>query len=133
MGMFAIPIGAKGESQILVTSDVAISFLGTEEARVLGTPWLILHLEVTARNLAKTYLLDGQDTVGTHVNVKHLAATPLGMQARFHAEVLSIDNRRILFKVEAFDEVEKIAEGTHERFIVDIAKFATRVQVKRTL
>ena len=133
MGMFPIPIGAKGESQILVTSDVAISFLGTEEARVLGTPWLILHLEITARNLAKTYLLDGQDTVGTQVNVKHLAATPMGMQARFQAEVLSIDNRRILFKVEAFDEIEKIAEGTHERFIVDIAKFATRVQAKRTM
>lgn len=131
MGMFAIPIGAKEESQILVTTDVAISFLGTEEARVLGTPWLILHLEITARNLAKTYLLDGQDTVGTQVNVKHLAATPIGMQARFQAEVLSLDNRRILFKVEAFDEIEKIAEGTHERFIVDIAKFATRVQAKR--
>jgi fluoroacetyl-CoA thioesterase len=133
MGMFPIPIGAKGESQILVTSDVAISFLGTEEARVLGTPWLILHLEITARNLAKTYLLDGQDTVGTQVNVKHLAATPMGMQARFQVEILSLDNRRILFKVEAFDEVEKIAEGTHERFIVDIAKFATRVQAKRAM
>ena len=131
MGMFDIPIGAKLESQILVTGDVAISFLGTEEARVLGTPWLILHLEITARNLAKAYLLDGQDTVGTQVNVKHLAATPLGMQARFQAEVISIDNRRILFKVDAFDEIEKIAEGTHERFIVDIAKFATRVQAKR--
>jgi fluoroacetyl-CoA thioesterase len=129
--MFDIPIGAKLESQILVTSDVAISFLGTEEARVLGTPWLILHLEITARNLAKSYLLDGQDTVGTQVNVKHLAATPMGMQARFQAEVLSVDNRRILFKVEAFDEIEKIAEGTHERFIVDVAKFATRVQAKR--
>jgi fluoroacetyl-CoA thioesterase len=131
MGMFDIPIGAKLKSQILVTSDVAISFLGTEEARVLGTPWLILHLEITARNLAKSYLLDGQDTVGTQVNVKHLAATPMGMQARFQAEVLSIDNRRILFKVDAFDEIEKIGEGTHERFIVDIAKFATRVQTKR--
>jgi fluoroacetyl-CoA thioesterase len=133
MGMFNIPIGAKGESQILVTSDVAISFLGIEEARVLGTPWLILHLEITARNLAKTYLLDGQDTVGTQVNVKHLAATPMGMQARFLAEVLSLDNRRILFKVEAFDETEKVAEGTHERFIIDVAKFATRVQAKRAM
>ena len=131
MGMFDIPIGAKLESQILVTSDVAISFLGTEEARVLGTPWLILHLEITARNLAKSYLLDGQDTVGTQVNVKHLAATPMGMQARFQAEVISIDNRRILFKVDAFDEIEQIAEGTHERFVVDVAKFATRVQAKR--
>ena len=78
MGMFNIPIGAKGESQILVTSDVAISFLGIEEARVLGTPWLILHLEITARNLAKSYLLDGQDTVGTQVNVKHLAPRQWG-------------------------------------------------------
>ena len=130
--MFDIPIGAKAESQILVTSAVAVSFLGLEEARVLGTPWLILHLEMTSRNLAKAYLYDGQDTVGTQVNIKHLADTPMGMQVRFLAEVLSVNDRRILFKVEAFDEKEKISEGTHERFIIDIAKFATRVQAKRT-
>ena len=129
--MNLIPVGTRAESQLLVTTDVAISFLETEEARVLGTPWLILHMEITARNAVKPYLLDGQDTVGTQVNVAHLAATPLGMQARFYAEVLSVDERRVLFKVEAYDEKEKIGEGTHERFIVDVARFATRVQAKK--
>lgn len=129
--MNLIPLGASAESQLLVTTEVAISFLESDEARVLGTPSLILYMEITARNAVKPLLLDGQDTVGTQVNVKHLAATPLGMRVRFYAEVLSVDDRRILFKVEAYDEKEKIGEGTHERFIVDVARFATRVQAKK--
>jgi fluoroacetyl-CoA thioesterase len=130
--MAEIPIGAKAETRLLVTADIAISFLGLEEARVLATPWLIAHLELTARDTIKPYLLDGQDSVGTQVNVAHLAATPMGMAARFEAEVIRVDGRRVTFRVTAFDEVEKTAEGTHERFIVDIAKFATRVQAKKT-
>ena len=129
--MAPIAPGTCGESQLLVTTEVAVSFLGMEEARVLGTPWMILHMEITARNTVKPLLLDGQDTVGTQVNVRHLAATPLGMQARFYAEVLSVEGQRILFKVEAFDEKEKIGEGTHERFIIDVARFVTRLQTKK--
>ncbi len=129
--MSLCPVGTRGESHLLVTTDVAVSFLGLEEARVLGTPWMILHMEITARNTVLPFLLDGQDTVGTQVNIKHLAATPLGMQVRFSAEVLSLEGQRVLFKVEAFDEKEKIGEGTHERFIVDVARFATRLQAKK--
>jgi predicted thioesterase len=129
--MNRIPPGTCGHSQLLVTTEVAVSFLGMEEARVLGTPWMILHMEITARNTVKHVLLDGQDTVGTQVNVRHLAATPIGMQARFYAEVLSVEGQRILFKVEAYDEKEKIGEGTHERFIIDVARFATRLQSKK--
>ena len=104
--------------------------LGVEEARVLGTPHMIGHMERTARNTVLPYLEPGHDTVGTVVNVAHLAATPLGMSVRFRAEVLSVADRRVTFKVEAFDEVEKIGEGTHERFIVNIGRFAQRVQAK---
>ncbi len=131
--MDSIPVGTRGESRILVTTDTAISFLGPEQARVLGTPWLILHMEITARDTVKPFLLDGQDTVGTQVNIAHLAATPLGMQARFYAEVLSVNGRCVVFKVEAFDEKEKIGEGTHERFIVEVARFAAGVQAKKGL
>ncbi|HUS07461.1 MAG TPA: thioesterase family protein [Bryobacteraceae bacterium] len=127
-----IRIGAKRASNLLVTSDVAISFLGMEDARVLATPWLIAHLEMVSRDTVKPFLLDGQDTVGTQVNVSHLAATPLGMSASFHAEILSVNGRRVTFRVEAFDEKEKIAEGTHERFIVDIARFAEGLLKKRS-
>jgi predicted thioesterase len=131
--MSEIPIGATGESQIVVTSEVAISFLENEDARVLATPWLIARLEMTARDTVKRYLLDGQDTVGTHVNVAHLAATPMGMKAYFKAKVLSVTGRRVLFQVEASDDKDKIAEGTHERAIIDVARFAERVQAKKSV
>lgn len=123
-------IGTKREEKLLVTSEVAIDFLGVETARVLSTPHLIGHLEMTARNAVKPLLEPGHDTVGTHVNVAHLAATPMGMSVTFRAEVTSVEDRRVNFKVEAFDEKDKIAEGTHQRAIVNIAKFATRVAAK---
>jgi predicted thioesterase len=123
-------IGTKREEKLLVTSEVAIDFLGIESARVLSTPQLIGHLEMTARNSVKELLEPGHDTVGTQVSVTHLAATPIGMNVTFRSEVLSVEERRINFKVEAFDEKEKVAEGTHQRAIVNVAKFATRVAAK---
>ena len=129
--MAEIRIGASGESKLLVTSEFAISFLGLEDARVLATPWLIAHLEMVSRDTIKPFLSDGEDSVGTQVNVAHLAATPMGMSAAFHAEVTAVNGQRVTFRVEAFDEKEKIAEGTHERFIVDIARFARRLKEKR--
>jgi predicted thioesterase len=123
-------IGTMREEKLLVTSEVAIDFLGTETARVLSTPHLIGHLEMTARNSVKPLLETGHDTVGTQVNVTHLAATPIGMNVTFRSEVLLVEDRRINFRVEAFDEKEKIAEGTHQRAIVNVAKFATRVAAK---
>jgi predicted thioesterase len=128
--MAQIPVGTRREQNLLVTSDVAVDFLGLEEARVLGTPYLIAHLEMTSRNAIRPLLETGYDTVGTHVDVRHLAATPLGMQVRLYAEVTQVDDRRVTFRVEAWDEKEKVAEGTHERFIVNVARFATRLQAK---
>src|SRR5579863_6566551 len=119
-----IPIGTKREEKVLVTSENAISFLGVENARVLSTPNLIGHLEMTARNSVKPMLDEGYDTVGTQVTVSHLAATPIGMTVTFRSEVISAGERRVTFKVEAFDEKEKISEGTHERAIVNVARFA---------
>ena len=123
--------GSKGSHALTVTPDIAINFLGPENGRVLGTPFLILHLEMASRNLAFPHLDPGFDTVGTLVNIRHLAAPPLGMQATFHSEILSVEDRRITFKVEAYDEREKIAEGLHERAIVNVERFAARVQAKR--
>ena len=90
--MANIPIGTKGEERSLVTSEVAIDFLGLENARVLSTPNLIQHLEMTARNSIKPLLEPGFDSVGTHVNVAHLAATPMGMNVTFRSEVLSVND-----------------------------------------
>ena len=129
--MADIPIGSRHSFEVLVTEDNVISFLGREDARVLATPWLIMYLEMTSRNTVKPFLLDSEDTVGTQVNVKHLAATPVGMKARFEAEVIALNGRRVEFRVEAWDDRDKIAEGTHERFIVDIERFARKLDAKR--
>ena len=128
--MATIPIGANGEHTTLVTSELAIDFLGVEGARVLATPHLIGLLEMTARNAIKPYLDDGFDTVGSRVDVRHLAATPMGMSVTFRAEIIAVEERRVTCRVEARDEKEKIAEGTHERAVVNVARFATRVQAK---
>jgi predicted thioesterase len=129
--MANIPIGARHEEKLLVTNENAINFLGMEGARVLSTPHMIGYMERTCRNLVLPMLEPGHDTVGTHVNVAHLAAAPLGMMVTFHAEVTGVNDRRVQFRVEAFDEKEKIGEGTHERAIINIAKFATRLAAKQ--
>lgn len=129
--MPSILIGTKGEHRTTVTPDLAINFLGLENARVLATPAMIMELEMAARNSIVPLLEPGFDSVGTEVNVRHLAATPLGMQVTFLSEVIDTDGRTVRFKVEAFDEKEKIAEGTHDRFIVNIEKFAKKLSDKR--
>ena len=116
--------------KVRVTPEIAVNFLGPEGARVLGTPYLISHLEFTARNSVKPLLEDGFDTVGTQMDVRHLAATPIGMEVTFRSELIEVAERRLRFRVEAFDEKEKISEGMHERAIVNVAKFAARVHGK---
>jgi len=125
-----VPIGTKGESKLLVTPELCINFLGVESGRVFGTPWLIWHMELTARDSVKALLGDTLDTVGTHVDVRHLAATPLGMEVTFRTEVIGVAERHLRFKVEAFDAKEKVGEGFHERGIIQIDRFASRVQAK---
>ena len=128
--MAEIPIGTRGEQVRLVTTENAISFLGTEGARVLSTPNMIQLMEWTCRETIFPLLESGYDTVGTHVNVAHLAAAPIGMTVTFTAEVIAVNGARITFRVEARDEKEKVGEGTHERAIINIAKFATRLAEK---
>lgn len=126
-----IPIGTTREYQTRVTPDIAISFMGVDDARVLSTPEMIRLMERTCRDAVLPLLESGHDTVGTHVDVYHLAAAPLGSNVLFTAKVLVVENRRIQFRVEAATEREKIGEGTHERAIVNVAKFAARQAEKR--
>ena len=126
-----IPIGARGEEKLLVTSETAITFLGVEGPRVLSTPHMIGYMELTCRDAVLPLLDAGFDTVGTHVDVYHLAAAPIGAVVTFTAEVVAVNGRRIQFRVEAWDEKEKIGEGTHERAIINVAKFATRLAEKK--
>jgi fluoroacetyl-CoA thioesterase len=128
--MAEITIGTRLEKKLLVDNEVAINFLGMDGARVLGTPWMIGWMERTCRDAVLPLMEAGHDTVGTHVNVYHLAATPMGMVVTFKAEVIGVDGRRVNFRVEAWDEKEKCGEGTLERAIVNIARFAAKMQGK---
>jgi fluoroacetyl-CoA thioesterase len=129
--MADIPIGTKGESQTEVTSDIAITFLDIEDARVLSTPRMIGLMEKTCRDAVLPLLESGYDTVGTHVNVAHLAAAPMGSRVTFRAEVIGVNDRRVEFRVEASTEREKIGEGTHQRTIINVAKFAAKQAQKK--
>ena len=102
-----------------------------EDARVLATPHLVWQLELTAREAILPFLDEGEDSVGTEVNLRHLAATPLGMSVAFRARVEEVSGRRVKFIVEAEDERELVASGTHERFVVQVSKFITRLAAKR--
>ncbi|HUI81759.1 MAG TPA: thioesterase family protein [Bryobacteraceae bacterium] len=126
-----IPVGTKGESQTEVTSDIAITFLGIEDARVLSTPRMIGLMEKTCRDTVLPLLESGYDTVGTHVNVAHLAAAPLGSRVTIRAEVIGVNERRVEFRVEASTDQEKIGQGTHQRTIINVAKFAAKQAEKR--
>jgi len=130
--MAQIPVGTVHEQKLLVTGEVAISFTGNENARVLSTPQMIGWMEMTCRNGILPLLDPGYDSVGTVVNVRHLAATPIGMQVTFRAEVVAVEDRRVAFKVEAWDETEKIGEGIHERFVVNVERFGAKAQAKAT-
>jgi len=130
--MTSIPIGTKGRLIVEVTDTNAISFLGRDDARVLATPWMIMYLEMTSRDAIKPLLPDTEDSVGTVVNVRHLAATPMGGQVRFDAEVIAVEGRRVTFRVEARDGRDLICDGTHQRAVIDIDRFAEKLREKST-
>ena len=114
----------------LVTKEVAIKFMGSEVTPVLSTPALIMWLEMASREAAQPLLDSGEDTVGTNVQIKHLGATPLGVKVRVKTQIVAVKGRRFFFQVEAFDEFEKIAEGSHERVRVLVSKFSKSLEKK---
>ena len=128
--MHNIRIGAKQEQRLAVTADVAIDFLGLENARVLSTPQMIRYMEWTCRNNVLAFLEPGYDTVGTMVAISHLAAAPIGSVVTFASEIKAVQDRRVEFHVTARNEQEMIGEGTHERTIINVAKFAARLAEK---
>src|ERR1017187_3135490 len=128
--MHNIKTGATLEHQLLVTADVAISFLEMDEARVLATPQMIRYMEWTSRNLVLPLLETGYDTVGTKVNISHLAAAPIGSVVTFTSEIIAVEERRVVFQVTARTEEEAIGEGTDRKTIINVAKFATRLAEK---
>jgi fluoroacetyl-CoA thioesterase len=115
----------------VVTRELTADALGNPGVTVLATPFVINLLEHAAHAVMVPHLAPGAASVGTAVDVRHLAATPPGMRVRAHAVLTETDGHRCLFEVEAWDEVEKIAEGRHERFMVtDLAHFLERAAAK---
>jgi fluoroacetyl-CoA thioesterase len=97
---------------------------------VLATPIMILAMENAALNAIREYLEPGESAVGTAVDVRHLAATPVGQQVTAEAEVIEVDGRRIVFAVTARDEVEEIGRGTHQRMMIDLRRVMQRLDAK---
>ena len=97
---------------------------------VMATPRMIGMMEYTAWSSVEPYMEEGKGTVGTHLDVSHVSASPLGAHIRIVSELVEIDRRRLVFSVRAFDDAGLIGEGTHERFIIDNQKFMDRTQSK---
>ena len=129
--MQSIPVGAKGSFSLSVTPDhLANRFKDATLPPVLATPVMIMVLENAALNAIKPYLDAGESALGTRVDVRHLAATPAGRRVTGEAEVTKVDGRRIEFRIRATDGTEEIGIGTHERMVIDLAKFSERMKPK---
>ncbi|HCZ22971.1 MAG TPA: thioesterase [Rikenellaceae bacterium] len=122
--------GIKGYQEDFVTEDKLAKNVGSGLVRVYATPQMIALIEKTAVLSVEPYLEEGQSTVGTLINISHCAATPCGMKVHAETELVEIDRRKLTFKVKAYDERGLIGEGTHERFIIDIAKFQAKADSK---
>jgi predicted thioesterase len=129
--MKAVEPGIRAEIQIQVTLETLASQWESGIVDVFSTPAMIGLMEKAAENAIRPYLDPGETTVGTMVSVKHLAPTPPGMRVRAVATLKNVEGRKLLFAVEAFDELEKIGEGEHERFVVDRERFTQKAQGKR--
>jgi predicted thioesterase len=125
-------IGKAHETFHQVESRHLASVWGSGRAEVLATPALVAFCEACARLLVEPLLEPEQQTVGTRIELQHLAATPPGMTVRVRAELVAVEGRRLSFSIEAWDEIDQVGQGRHERFIVDAARFERRITEKRS-
>jgi fluoroacetyl-CoA thioesterase len=122
--------GTVGEESFVVGNEHLIDFAHDGMPEILSTPWLIWFLEHAARNAVLPVLESGESTVGVVVNVQHLAATPLGHKVICRARVISVDGTQVSFQLEAHDEHEQIARGTHKLRVIKAARLAKKVAAK---
>jgi len=123
--------GLVGQSEMVVHEENTAGHLGSGNVAVLATPEMIRLMEKAAVAAVDHLLPEGRRTVGVAVNVRHLAATPLGMMVRAQAELVAIQGRELTFRVQADDEVERIGEGEHRRVIIELERFTEKVEAKR--
>jgi predicted thioesterase len=125
-----LPAGLQGSAELVVGEQHTAPRVGSGRIRVLATPVMINLIEAAALAAVEQSLPEEHQSLGTHLDVTHVAATPVGMRVRATAEVLRVEGRTIYFRVKAEDEREVIGEGTHERVVVNVNRFDQRVQAK---
>ena len=128
---YNLHIGMTQEKTELVTKDNTAIEFGSGGAAVYATPAMVGLMEGTSLAAVDPHLPEGFATVGISLNIKHLAATPIGMTVRAVAHLAEISGKRLVFKVEAFDDKEKIGEGIHERYIIELEKFLQKAENKK--
>lgn len=126
----AIQPGLSGEAGLLVAEEHTAPRVGSGKIHVLATPVMINVIEAAALAAIERLLPPGHQSLGTVLNVRHIAATPVGMRVTARAEVTAVSGRTVTFRVEARDEKDLIGDGTHERVVVNVEKFDQRVQRK---
>ena len=123
-------VGLVGSYGIVVANEHTAPFVGSGKVRVLATPVMINLIEAAALACCEQHLPPGHQSLGIHLDVRHIAATPVGMRATATAELVKIEGRMLTFRVEAHDERELIGDGLHERVVVNVERFDQRVQKK---
>ena len=123
--------GLIGECEMVVKEEDLVSRLGNIDADVLSTPSLIQLLEAAAIQAIQEFLPSDQLTLGAQVKMRHLSPTPLGMKVKAHALLKEVDKQRLSFIVDAYDEIDKVAEGEHERIVVSKERFLQKVNRKK--
>ncbi|MGB9775876.1 MAG: thioesterase family protein [Anaerolineae bacterium] len=126
--LFATP--CVGEAERMVTEDWSAPVMGSGTVPVLATPALVALMEQAAIRALEGRLPAGQTSVGVRIDVRHLAATPIGMRVRARATLVAVEGRRLTFQIEAWDDGEKVGEATHERMMVNPERFMERVRAK---
>lgn len=129
--MDSVKVGIKGEAKVQVSENNTAIAYGSGGVAVFATPAMIGLMEKAALLSVDNVLSTGLSSVGTRVDVKHLAATPVGMNVVAKSELLEVDGKRLEFKVEAYDESGLVGEGTHQRYIVDLEKFIAKALTKK--
>ena len=122
--------GLTGTAEIVVGTRDTAPHVGSGKIGVLATPIMVNLMEAAALQAVERYMPPGHQTVGTHLDVKHFAATPVGMRVRAHAELTRVEGRTLIFTIRAVDEREAIGEGVHERLIINVERFDQRMQKK---
>jgi len=127
----AIKTGMTGEEKVLVGPNNRISFADDRMPAVLATPWLVAHLEYAARHAIAPCLEENERSVGTFVEVEHLAPVPEGFIVTCRARVIHVDGPVVTFQVDAHDGTEPVARGLHRRRVIDVDRFARRIAKKK--